>query len=261
MLLRTTAAYFLRVMTAGRTFPILCGCADVSGNSIGEFVVKLLGQPAKGSRGVLYEFVASRLAEHFGILVPEPAAVEITREFSRLLADSQPHLAAALQASVGLNFGSRIMNGMSTWFSGRMIPDAMLGDATKIFAFDALIQNPDRVVERPNLFTRGDDLFVFDHESSFSFLFTIGGHSSPWNLEREAYLRNHVFYSKLRSKRLDLSEFKCRLEALTETEMDKIRSEVPVEWMHGDFERIGEHLGQVRAHLEEFVEQVKRSLV
>jgi hypothetical protein len=261
MLLRTTATYFLRVMTAGRTFPILCGCADVSGNSIGEFVVKLLGQPAKGSRGVLYEFVASRLAEHFGILVPEPAAVGITREFSRLLADSQPHLAAALQTSVGLNFGSRIMNGMSTWFPGRMIPDAMLGDATKIFAFDAFIQNPDRLVERPNLFTRSDDLFVFDHESSFSFLFTVGGRSSPWNLEREAYLRNHVFYSKLRSKRLDLSEFKCRLEALTETELDKIRSEVPVEWMHGDFERIGEHLGQVRAHVEEFVEQVKRSLV
>jgi hypothetical protein len=209
----------------------------------------------------LYELVASRLAEHFGILVPEPAAVEITPEFGRLLANSQPHLASALHSSVGLNFGSRVINPMSTWFVGRMIPEAMAGDAMKIFAFDALIQNPDRRVERPNLFTQGDDLYLFDHESSFSFVLAIGGSAAPWNLEREAYLRNHVFYGKLKSKKLDLSEFRSRLKALTETELERIRREIPASWMHEDFDRIKAHLSAVREHAEEFIEQVKRSLV
>ena len=248
-------------MTAGRTCPILCGCSDAGGNLVGDFIVKLLGQPATGQRGALYEFVASRLAEHFGILVPEAAAVEITREFGLLVSSSQPSLSAALQTSVGLNFGTRVINPVATWLVGRTIPEAMLGDAIKIFAFDALIQNPDRLVERPNLFTQGDDLYVFDHESSFSFLLAIGAQSSPWNLEREAYLRKHVFYSRLRSKPLDLSEFTSRLEALTETKLERIKSDVPVDWMHEDFDRIRAHLAEVRAHTDEFIEQVKRSLV
>jgi len=261
MLLRVTATHFVRVMTAGRTRPILCGCSDSSGHPVGEFIVKLLGQSPTGKRGALSEFVASRLAEHFGILVPEPAGVEISQEFGRLLARSLPQLAPALQAGPGLSFGSRVISPMVIWLVGRTIPEAMLSDATKIFALDALMQNPDRRVENPNLFTQGDDIFIFDHESSFSFLLAIGGGSSPWNLERETYLQKHVFHSKLRSKKLDLSEFKNRLEALTEAELAKIRSEVPADWMHEDFDRIAAHLLEVRAHAEEFIEQVKRSLV
>src|SRR5690242_4829399 len=137
MLLRVTATQFVRVMTTGRTRPILCGCSDDGGNLVGDFIVKLLGQPAAGQRGALYEIVASRLAEHFGILVPEPAAVGITPEFGLLVSNSQPRLASALQTSVGLNFGTRVINPMATWLVGRTIPEAMLGDATKIFAFDA----------------------------------------------------------------------------------------------------------------------------
>ena len=256
MLLRVRPMHFVRAMTSGRTCPIACGCSDLAGKPVGEFVIKLLGQQA-----TLYEFVASRLATHFGILVPEAPAVEMDKEFERLLASSQPQLAAALHAGLGLNFGTRFMNPMSTWPVGRTIPEAMLADATKIFAFDALIQNPDRRVEKPNLLTQSDDLYILDHESGFSFLLAIGGHSSPWNLEREAYLQNHVFYNRLKSKRLDLREFEARLEALTEAALEKIRSEIPNEWMHEDFGRIGAHLSKVHEHRSEFLEQVRRILV
>jgi hypothetical protein len=260
MLLRLTATQFVRVMTSGRTNPILCGCSDAAGNAAGEFVLKLLGQPKAGSCGQLFEFAASRLAQHFGILVPEAAAIEVTQDFARLVADVQPQLAAALQASVGPNFGSRVIKPMSTWLVGRMIPDAMLADATKVFAFDALIQNSDRRDVNPNLFTQGDNIYVYDHETSFSFLFALSASLQPWNLEGQNYLQQHVFYSRLKSRELDFNEFRERLQTLTEPILTRIKNEVPEEWMQGHWERMETHLSQIQAHADEFVDEVRRRL-
>jgi|SRR5579859_280211 len=260
MLLRLTATQFVRVMTSGRTNPILCGCSDSAGNPAGEFIVKLLGQPNAGSAGALFELVASRLAQYFDILVPEAAAIEITRDFAEVVADVQPQLAAALRAGVGLNFGSRVIKPMSTWLVGRSIPETMLPDAIKIFAFDALIQNPDRRADNPNLFTQGDDIYAYDHETSFSFLFALAASPQPWNLEDQNYLQHHVFYSRLKSRELDLNDFRDRLNALTAIVLARIKTEAPKEWMHGNWERIEAHLNEICAHADEFVEQVRRRL-
>jgi HipA-like protein len=260
MLLRLTATQFVRVMRSGRTNPILCGCSDSAGNPAGEFIVKLLGQPTVGSCGALFEFVASRLAHHFDILVPETAAIEITSDFAKIVADVQPQLGPALQAGLGLNFGSRVINPMSTWLVGRSIPEAMLSDAIKIFAFDALIQNPDRRTDNPNLFTQGDGIYVYDHELSFSFLLAIGESTQPWNLEDHNYLEYHVFYSRLKSRELDFKDFSTRLNALTEIVLTRIKAEIPKEWIHGNWDRIKAHLSEIRVHADEFVEQVRRRL-
>jgi hypothetical protein len=64
----------------------------------------------------------------------------------------------------------------------------MWRDAVNIFAFDALIQNPDRRSANPNLFTQGDNIYVYDHETSFSFLVAVVKSAEPWNLEAEQYL-------------------------------------------------------------------------
>jgi hypothetical protein len=260
MLLRLTATQFVRVMRSGRTNPILCGCSDSAGDPAGEFILKLLGQPKAGSCGALFEFVASRLAQHFDILVPEAAAIEITPDFAQTVADVQPQLGPAIQAGVGCNFGSRVIKPMSTWLVGRSIPEAMLADAVKIFAFDALIQNPDRRADNPNLFTQGDNIYVYDHETSFSFLFALAASPQPWNLEDQNYLQHHVFYSRLRSRELDFNEFRDRLKALTEIVLTRISTDVPKEWIHGNWERIETHLNEIRARADEFVEQVRRRL-
>ena len=261
MLKRLTATQFIQVMTTGRTSPLLCGCSNQNGAPVGEFVVKLLGRPDNGGYGALFEIVASRLAKHFGILVPEAAVVEVTTDFAQLLSDSLPALVPAIKASVGPNFGTRVISPMSTWFVGRVIPEAMFADAAKIFAFDALIQNVDRRTEKPNLFTQGDNLYVYDHENSFSFLFALGVDSKPWILERDTYLDNHPFYSRLKSKKLDLDDFKERLTGLTDNALLKIRREIPDEWIHEYLNRIESHLTEAREHADEFVEQVTRRLV
>jgi hypothetical protein len=260
MLKQVAATHFVRIMTDGRTCPILCGCTDGSGNFAGEFVVKLLGQPATNGRGALYEFVGSRLADHFGILTLEAAVVDISPAFAQVLAASQPRLTTAIQSNIGLNFATRVANPMTTWFAGRGIPEAMLQSATDIFAFDALIQNPDRRVQKPNVFTRGDDLYVYDHEMAFSFLLAIGNSQRPWELDKATYLNDHVFYTRLKSKKVSLGEFKQRLHSLSDGILQKIRGEIPAQWLHTDLNRIENYLIQVREHSTEFVEHVKRRL-
>ena len=55
-----------------------------------------------------------------------------------------PGKTAILNASLGLNFGSAIQTGVMTWPVDKWVPESMWPAAVDIFAFDALIQNPDR---------------------------------------------------------------------------------------------------------------------
>jgi HipA-like kinase len=260
MLARISATQFIRPMTTGRTCPILCGCVDQNDQDAGEYVVKLLRNQEAGASGALLEFAGSRLARHFDILVPEPAAVHIDPSFAQAIIELRPELSAPLRASVGLNFGSKVVNPMTTWLVGRPIPEAMWRDATSIFAFDALIQNPDRRIDNPNLFTRGDEIYVYDHETSFSFLYALLPSATPWLIDGEAYLERHVFYGRLKSKEIDLSDFLERLNALTVEALAGIRADLPPEWMDQKMQRIEAHLLEIRDHSEEFIEGVRRRL-
>ncbi len=158
------AVQFHRLMGSGRTTPALCGCEDADGKSAGEFVVKLRGGLER-SIGLTAELVANQLATYFGIPVPTPALVSIDAELADLVALNFPEKSKRIRDSIGLNFGSRQLSDVTTWPVDKAIPEAMLATAVSIFAFDALIENPDRKFSpNPNLFSRGDVIFVFDHE-------------------------------------------------------------------------------------------------
>src|ERR1700722_11165674 len=111
MMPRLIAAQFHRTMETGRTSPILCGCEDQSGNNVGDYVVKLSGCMERRGQATLSELFASRLASHFGILIPGPALVEINSSFADLVANRQVSIARGIRDSVGLNFGSRALIG------------------------------------------------------------------------------------------------------------------------------------------------------
>lgn len=101
--------------------------------------------------------------------------------------------------SAEVNFGTKALTGVAIWPVDKSVPESMWPAAVDIFAFDALIQNPDRGFNNPNLFTKGDSFLVFDHETAFSFLFDILPSPTPWKLGGQPYLTDHVFYRKARS--------------------------------------------------------------
>jgi hypothetical protein len=262
MIQTVQAVQFHRFMGTGRTTPVLCGCEVDEGVAAGDYVVKLRGGIDRGSNGLASELIASRLAGYFGIPVPQPALVLLDPAFVELVSLSQPEdRARRMRSSIGLNFGTRQLSDVTTWPVDRAIPDAMWETAVKTFAFDALIQNPDRRFNpNPNLFSRGDEIILFDHELAFSFLEDIFPSETPWRLDRCNFLSDHVFFRRLKGKEIDLLAFTDALSALSERVLPAILAEVPGEWNNGNLPKIDGHLRAVAGQAAAFAEEIRRRL-
>jgi len=101
---------------------------------------------------------------------------------------------------------------------------------------------------------------VYDHELAFSFLLDILPSVTPWILNGQPYLNDHVFYRKLRGQPIDVMEFTARLDALPANGLDTILANAPPEWNNRCLPKLEEHLRAMSAHAEEFVEEIKRRL-
>ena len=206
------------------------------------------------------ELIASRLAAYFEISVPEPALVSIEADFAEQVVGTEPSKAKLMMASIGLNFGSRHLTDVVIWPVDKTIPEAMWTSAVSIFAFDALIQNPDRRFSNPNLFSRGDEIFVFDHELAFSFIEALFPSTEPWRLHHCDYLTDHVFFRRLKRREIDLTGFAERLSELPDSILPAVLAEVPPEWNNENVARIEEHLVAVAGQAERFAEEIRRRL-
>lgn len=256
-----TAVRFQKFMESGRTSPALCGCADRLGSDRGEFVVKLRGAVDRKDAALVNELMATRLAGCFGLATPEPAIVVIERPLAELIIGQHPDRKTTLEDSVGSNFGSKHLTGVSTWPVDKAIPEEHFVTATEIFAFDALLQNPDRRYDNPNLFSRGDGLLLFDHEAAFSFLLAIRPPNRPWEVDNERYLSKHVFYRRLKSKQIELEGFVANLMNLSEAKLEGIVGEFPAEWDNEhSVKRIVQHILGIREHAQEFADSIRRVL-
>jgi hypothetical protein len=178
-----------------------------------------------------------------------------------LIAAAYPERSNALSGSAGLNSGTKHLIGVSTWPVDKAIPEERFVSATEIFAFDALIQNPDRCFDNPNLFTRSDGLFVYDHEAAFSFLLDVLPTGSPWQADQQRYMERHVFFRRLKSKPIDLGGFCADLARLSDEVLGRMVTEVPPEWDNEEsIARIVRHLSEVRDHADDFAESIRRFL-
>ena len=254
----------MRKIQSGRTTPAVFMCEDPDGNNAGEFVVKFKGGTEAGVTGLSCELISSLLAEELGLMSPNPAIVEIDPAIGDLLSDKDFDVAGIIRGSGGLNFGSEVLvGGYGVWPINKSVPASLRSLASEILSFDALIQNPDRRINNPNLLWRGEEIFLIDHELAFSFLYEIGSPSDAWKLEGSVgdFLSGHVFYRELKGQEIDLSRLKGALEAISDEALDAMFDQVPLEWNNDKIPKIGSHLRDVRDHSEEFIKQVKWRLV
>jgi hypothetical protein len=164
-----------------------------------------------------------------------------------------------MQKSIGLNFGSQFLTNLSPWPVDKQIPGTLEEAAYKVFAFDALIQNPDRTFQNPNLGTRGDDIFIYDHESAFSFLLNIFPSATPWVMTSETYLDRHVF-AKLLKQIPFPSDFTQCLADLSGKRIKNFSEQIPIEWHSSHLGEIESHLTLMQEHAAEFADEVTRRL-
>jgi hypothetical protein len=263
-ILHLTASRFQQPMGTGRTRPLLLGAEDKEGE-VFEVVVKLRG-PELSAKAQIAELVAAPLADALGLDVPQAALVDVPVGFDEIV---PPRFENAVRASTGANFGSvHLGTSFTTWAVGRAPLGVQRDQAAAIFAFDLLVQNPDRRAANPNLWTRSDRLGVYDHEQAFSFLHLpiLGGPPRPWAPRDQTaafrFMENHVFYPALRGGRLDLGPFDAKLGALSDAAIEGLLEPVPAEWRAGHdlCEGIAEYLREAREERTTLMNFVKHIL-
>ena len=221
------ATRFLKVMGSGRTQPCLMACEGADGEEI-EAVVKLRWHPqiAPGAMGA--EAMCSLFAADLDLPVQPPYRVQIDREFAATVPD--PVLRPIIEASAGLNFGSRKWGpGYTIWPRDQNLPRAMRRTAMEIFAFDGLIQNADRRAINPNCVFLGDEFLLYDHESAFSNFLVLFA-KPPWEPRGLDYLKDHIFRDALRGVALELDRLQGALEALDAARFQVYLDAIPAEW-------------------------------
>jgi hypothetical protein len=256
------ATTFHRFMSNGRTSPAIFSCIGTGPEISNEYVVKLRGGLELRERGLALELYASMLAGYFGISCPRPAIVIVEEDLVAVILGQlvgEDDRARVVRGSIGLNFGTQFLVNLTAWPVDKSVSGPLQTEAIKVYAFDALIQNPDRGFANPNLGSRGDNLFIYDHESAFSFLLDIFPSPTPWRLGTERYLDGHVFARALKYAVFP-AEFFQRLVDLSDEVSCYFAEQIPKEWRSDDLPRIESHLALMSEHAAEFAEEVTRRL-
>jgi hypothetical protein len=243
---RIQAATVLRALSSGRTRPCLMLCTNPLGADC-EVVIKWRDALETKETGLICELMAALLAQDLDLPVPKPFIVEVAPNF--VVGESKPELSAIATKSAGLNFGSqKLPTGVGTWPKDKPIPVLLRPLAAEIFAFDVLIQNPDRRRDNPNLLWSDEELFLCDHEQAFSFLMGVIGWQPPWTGQGTDFLRHHVFFQQLAGLQHDWSRLTGALDALTDARLAEYIEAVPKEWRSNSKapEEIADYLRKAR---------------
>lgn len=254
-----TAASYQTSFSSGRTIPHVFKCEALNGDDAGEYVVKMRNSIETHGAGLLREILGNLLGHELGLITAEPAIIKIDPELADAI--TQQDVAAVVRNSPGLNYGSRnLTGGYTVWPVGKLLPLSMRIHAADIFVFDALVQNPDRRVGKPNLLWKDDQLVVIDHEMAFSFLLSIVPSTSPWLLNEQPYLSNHVFFSDLCHSDLELDRIAGAVDAIGNEFWEAAAAIIPESWKGSEFMRIRTHVEAVQQHLDTFMNEIRRVL-
>lgn len=245
MLEKVEAIRFDRAMTKGRTMPLLLAAEYRDGRSV-ELIGKFSHGGQIGAIGLAREAISAMLAVDLGLPVPNPLLVTISDAFIETVPNQEA--AALLRQSLRVGFGScKLPNGYSVWPDGNGVPKRMLEQAAEIFAFDALIQNPDRHPKNPNMQVKGEEVAIYDHELAFIWEGVLFW-KPPWEvggLDNIAQPERHVFYTAIKGKTLDFSRFIGAWESISDDRIAQYHAALPAEW-NGASDMIGKVLGFVK---------------
>ncbi len=163
MLKIVSARRFIRPMSTGKSRPMLMECAYSDGQTV-EVVVKLSGACERKIGALVMEAMMAMLAKDLGLPVPEPLAVHLPEPSLAMLGELAPYQDAAAK-SAAVSFGSTLLaSHFKPWTHRASITPDLIDMATRILAFDAWMENPDRRPSNPNCKFNGARFAIFDHE-------------------------------------------------------------------------------------------------
>lgn len=234
-------------MTTGRTAPALFSCYD-GHSGTAEYVVKFHGKIAGGA---VSELLASELGKLLNIPVADGVVVEVDDRLGNVI----PDLAAGLRSGVGPHFGSKHHSGgFGVFSSNYAVPGDLVPVAIDIFAWDMLLQNPDRRKSNPNLLCNGSQFLVIDHELACAFEALIG-ECDPFRLRGTQLERDHVLrFAFIRHIDPTLFDgFTSRLATLELRRVEDLVGALPATWCYPRrTDAILAHFAAVLADVDKF---------
>ena len=273
MIITLEAKRFERFLKTGRTCPMVIECEqtvpedqDQLENNENEIssprlmVIKAIGLPEVGECNLFCEFVGNILGREMGLFTPAPALITISREFAEAvnLVAKNERLNINLQEGIGVGceylFPLRPMNHKPILTGEEVL------QAAAIYAYDLLIQNPDRG-NKPNCAFYKDKLVAFDFELGFSFLLPIlGQKKESWQVSKHGINNSHLFRSTLGNKSIEWKPFISKLETLCHTRLEAVLGQLPEKWQ--DWAAIvQQHFLQAISNSDSFEMELQRSLL
>jgi hypothetical protein len=147
------------------------------------------------------------------------------------------------------------------------MPIPMRATAADVFAFDAMIQNPDRRHNNANCKVRDQELLIYDHDLAFDFLSGVLFWKPPWEPGGLDFLcghlpARHAFFDALQGMPHAFDRLVDAWNRIDSTRLNGYISALPVEWIPaGDAsQRILEYLGELRTHLPETIMEIRKAL-
>ena len=249
------AISYLGIIESGVSRPIKCLCKNEELQS--EYAVKLKTKVNDGILSLCSEVIATKLANALNIDTPDIAIINLSEEFANLVEELE--ISREILANVGINFGSKLISGNTTWIRGQSITRSILQPAFETLMFDAMIQNPDRTLVKPNFLINKNRIYLIDHEKGFSFVRDLFHKHSPWEVSKLSFLKNHIFYPELKKNNIaeyfDIMEDK--LKVITEKEIENIFLNIPEEWNNDHLIKIKNHLLEIFTNSNKFIQELK----
>lgn len=253
-----------KVMTAGRTHPLVIECLlidEAHQRHYGMMVVKARGLPEVTEMSLFNEFFGNVLASEIGLITPAPGLVNLSAPFVEMTKASALLKPYGIQVQSGLGVGCKFFDaGLANILPGAPLTDDETRQAALLYAFDLLIQNPDRKARKPNCAWRSGQLIAFDFELGFSFLFPLIGKAEPaWQVAAHGISARHVFHPQLQGRQVDWQPFVAALQRLDEIRLRQLSDALPMAWQTWA-ERVCQHLLEARAEWQSLEIELQRSL-
>jgi hypothetical protein len=225
-----TALDFISRKKNGKTRPSVVGCRRADGSFI-EVILKLSKGCEREETDLAIEVVASILAGDLSLPIPTPYIVEFEDAFAQAIPDLEIKNLALSSSKIA--FGSKNLgSGYRSWTDGDQISNDNLQRAAGVFAFDAIIQNPDRKSDNPNCLTLGSEFRIFDHEVAFRHKLILFW-QAPWVIGGLENLRSpgaHIFRAGLVKLAPDFSPIRDAWAGLTDERLATYVASIPQAW-------------------------------
>jgi len=253
-----------KILSSGRTRPMIVRGVCRQTGIKGEYVVKLKGSDQMWEGSSLNEILASFIALELNFQVPEPVVINISEEFLETMKNRHDNFMIATK-SLGFNFGSALKDGFQEVLPNQTLNAELKAKLCEMFALDVLLGNTDRRKGKPNFLTNGKDLLIFDHELAFSFtqVLSFARNPNPWLISQNdmEWLSNNFCYHYLKGINVDFSNFAARLSVINDVFWEKAIDTIPQEWQNDHINTIRIHVTKIVENREQFALELNRVLL